>query len=155
MTDESGTSSEVLQSSRWEQRAGPLLAGSNASEHFCVYGVLFRQCCRALFQRIWFRAYLRSWIFVSIPVLFMCLYVCIFIRVCIYIYISCAHCFGWLLFRFSAQKNQQFHNSLLTFTDLSSLLNHNCSLCFVRSGDKNHCLITVPHNSEYWSRTLH
>lgn len=85
----------------------------------------------------------------TVPV---CVHVCIFMHVYTYIV-------GMLLWLAALQiqdtKIQQFHNSLLIFTDLFNLLNHNHSLHFVRSDDKDHWLVMAPHNSEYWSWTLY
>lgn len=81
---------------------------------------------------------------------FACVHVCVFM--CVYVFI--VGMFLWLAaLQIQDTKIQQFHNSLLTFPELFSLLNHNHSLRFVRSDDKDHWLIMVPHNSEYWSWT--
>lgn len=139
---------------RWgtteQLKHGTLLAGWNLSQHFSIHGILLRQCVEI---------YLVYLIQETCKVLNFCLQTHT-VSVCVHVYIfMCVYTYviGMLLWLAAPQiqdtKIQQFHNSLPTFTDFFSLLNHNHSLHCVRSDDKDHWLIMVPRNSEYWSWT--
>lgn len=152
MTEESDTSSDVLEGSRcmvpfqWDHEClsislfvGPLWENTTEIFLLLIFYSVFdsRKTYRVAFC-------LHTFI------------VCVYIQ--IYMYCLCVYMDTPALVGCSSDsehKSQQIHNSLLIFTDLSSLPNHNCSLYFVTSDYKAHCHLTLPHNSEYWSWTSH